>query len=157
MVRFPISTTFWDAALIRRRCLIEINAYSNLSVIYLLIYLFIYLLIHLFQFFDQHQPNRKNNYKLTTYFYKLSWLQVCHKPITIFQYDPESKMQFKFSNSRSSHRGYSIKKAVLKSFLNIHRKIYFPEFQAEAQVFSCEFWEISKKNVFTKYLQTIAF
>ena len=48
-----------------------------------------------FQFFNQHQPNGKSIHKLTITLYKLNEIQLCHKPIIIYQYDSESTMQFK--------------------------------------------------------------
>ena len=62
---------------------------------------------------------------------------------------------------RSSHRWCSIKKGVLKNFLKFTGKHlchsrFFNKKDTLAQVFSCEFCEISKKTFLTKHLWATA-
>ena len=53
--------------------------------------------------------------------------------------------------------GYSIKKGVLKNFVNFTRKplcqSYFIKKEAVAQMFSCEFSEIFKNTFFTEHFR----
>ena len=63
-------------------------------------------------------------------------------------------------NARSSHRRRSVRKGVLRNFVKFTGKhlCQSPFFKKEtlAQVFSCEFCEISKDAFFTEYLLTTA-
>ena len=68
---------------LRLTCVRNLKA-LDACFIYLFIYLFFQFLINI------NLMEKKNNYKLTT-----TLLQLCHKPIIIYQYDFESTTQFK--------------------------------------------------------------
>ena len=68
---------------LRLTCVRNLKA-LDACFIYLFIYLFFQFLINI------NLMEKKNNYKLT-----ITLLQLCHKPIIIYQYDFESTMQFK--------------------------------------------------------------
>ena len=58
---------------------------------------------------------------------------------------------------RSSHRRCSVKKVVLRNFTKFTGKVCnFLKKESLAQVFSCEFCEISKNTFYTEHLQTTA-
>ena len=78
---------------------------------------------------------------------------------------------FKFSGKRSSRSEVFYNKSILKNFANFTGKKPVPESflikkrpeackfikkETLAQVFSCEFWDISKNNFFTEHLRTTA-
>ena len=63
------------------------------------------------------------------------------------------------ANYRSSHQRCSINKGVLRDFKKFTGKhlcqsLFFDKVAGLAQVFYCEFCEISKKTFFTKHLRT---
>ena len=69
---------------LRLTCVRNLKA-LDACFIYLFIYLFFQFLINI------NLMGKKKNYKLT-----ITLLQLCHKPIIIYQYDFESTTQFKF-------------------------------------------------------------
>ena len=70
------------------------------------------------------------------------------------------------AGSRSSHRRYSVRKGILRNFANSQEntctrvsfltKLLFFKKETLAQVFFCEFCEISKNTFFTEHLWTTA-
>ena len=66
-----------------------------------------------------------------------------------------------YSKTRRSHRGCSVKKDVLRNFAKftgkqLCQRLNFIKKESLAQVFSCEFCEISKNTFFTEHLRTTA-
>ena len=82
---------------------------------------------------------------------------------TIFEVKRHHKPCFQsmLRTERSSHRRFSVKKGVLRNFTKFTGKhlcqsVFFNKRETLAQVFSCEFCEISKNIVFTEHLQATA-
>ena len=98
IITFYIRTRFWKHYMQWLNFIIVIQVTNKVFIVFFIRRNLVrYLFLYLFQFFNQHHPNgKKNSYKLTITLYKLNQIQLCQKPIIIYQYDSESTTQFMF-------------------------------------------------------------